>query len=159
MNIHMNERKGKSGSKLVLATLIAGTVIVVTVVAALWAETNENIQFGYSPFGPRAPPFPATVPGDYEFFYTIQTVFSTINVTLSIFLLLMYLNIYRKTRSEFTVGLIIFSGVLILNAVVSIPLVHRAFGFYDFGLGPFAMLPTLFTCLALVVLLYLTLEY
>jgi hypothetical protein len=34
-----------------------------------------------------------------------------------------------------------------------------AFGFYAFGLGPFAMLPDLFTCLALTVLLYLTFEY
>jgi hypothetical protein len=71
----------------------------------------------------------------------------------------MYINIYRKTRSEFTIGLIIFSTVLLLHAFVSIPLTHGVFGFYDFGLGPFAMLPDLFTCLALGVLLYLTFKY
>jgi hypothetical protein len=34
-----------------------------------------------------------------------------------------------------------------------------AFGFRAFGLGPFAMLPDLFTFGALVVLLYLSIKY
>jgi hypothetical protein len=33
------------------------------------------------------------------------------------------------------------------------------FGFRPFGLGPFAMLPDIFTCIALSVLLYLTIKY
>jgi len=74
-------------------------------------------------------------------------------------LLLIYVSIYQKTRSEFTVGLIIFSAVLFLHALVSIPLVYRAFGFYEFGLGPFAMLPDLFSLGALIVLLYLSIRY
>lgn len=67
--------------------------------------------------------------------------------------------IHRKTQSEFTIGLIIFSMVLLLYALASNPLLHRAFGFRAFGLGPFAMLPDLFTCVALSVLLYLTVKY
>jgi hypothetical protein len=35
----------------------------------------------------------------------------------------------------------------------------RAFGFMPFGLGPFAMLPDLFTLVALAVLVYLTTKY
>ena len=97
--------------------------------------------------------------GDIELFYTIKTVVSTINVTLLIFLLLTYINIYRKTRSEFTVGLIIFSGVFLLNALASNPFVIWVFGFRPFGLGPFAMLPDLFTLAALGVLLYLSIKY
>jgi hypothetical protein len=73
--------------------------------------------------------------------------------------LLTYVSIYRKTRSEFTIGLIIFSMVLLLNALTSNPLVIWAFGFRPFGLGPFAMLPDLFTFVALAVLLYLTTKY
>jgi hypothetical protein len=71
----------------------------------------------------------------------------------------MYVGIYRKTRSEFTIGLMIFSAVFLLNALVSFPLLREALGFYPSGLGPFAMLPDLFTCIALAVLLYLTFEY
>lgn len=137
--------------------LILVVLIAVAILSTLWA--TSILWFPRSPFGPRPPPPVEKILGDIELFYTVQTVVSTINVTLSIILLLMYVSIYRKTRSEFTVGLMIFSAVLLLNAFVSIPLVHRVFGFYEFGLGPFAMLPDLFTCIALAVLLYLTFKY
>jgi hypothetical protein len=97
--------------------------------------------------------------GDLEFFYTAKTVVSTINVTLSIFLLLTYVGIYRKTRSEFTIGLVIFSAVFLLNALASNPVVTWLFGFRAFGLGPFALMPELFTLGALAVLLYLSIKY
>jgi hypothetical protein len=136
--------------------LILITLIVVTTLAALWASTT--IWFPRFPFeihqGPQR-----DILGDIELFYTIKTVVSTINVTLLFFLLLNYVNIYRKTRSEFTIGLIIFSGVFLLNALASNPFVIRIFGFQPFGLGPFAMLPDLFTLAALSVLLYLSIKY
>lgn len=95
---------------------------------------------------------------DLELFYTIKTIVSSVNVTLLVFLLVTYLNIYRKTQSEFTVGLILFSVVLLLYAMVSNPIVQVAFGYRAFGLGRFAMLPDLFSLIALTVLLYLTLK-
>jgi hypothetical protein len=139
--------------------LILVILIVVAILAALWATSTFWFpRFPSSEF--RPPPRPATsIPGDLEFFYTLQTVVSTINATLLIFLLLIYISIYMKTRSQFTIGLIIFSMILLLYALTSNPLVTRIFGFRAFGLGPFAMLPDLFTCAALVVLLYLTLKY
>jgi hypothetical protein len=136
--------------------LILVTLVVVAILAALWATTT--IWFPLYPFEPHERP-PLQIFGDIELFYTIKTVVSTINVTLLIFLLLTYINIYRKTRSEFTVGLIIFSGVFLLNALASNPFVMWVFGFRAFGLGPFAMLPDLFTLAALGVLLYLSIKY
>ena len=136
--------------------LILVTLVVVAILAALWATTT--IWFPLHPFEPHERP-PLEIFGDIELFYTIKTVVSTINVTLLIFLLLTYINIYRKTRSEFTVGLIIFSGVFLLNALASNPFVIWVFGFRPFGLGPFAMLPDLFTLAALGVLLYLSIKY
>ena len=132
------------------------TIIIVAILAALWA--TSNVWFPPSPWGPRPRP-PFDVRGDIEFFYTVKTVVSTINVTLSVFLLATYISLYRKTRSEFTIGLIIFSAVFFLNALASNPLVIRAFGFALVGLGPFAMLPDLFTFAALAVLLYLSVKY
>ena len=136
--------------------LILVILVVVAILAALWATTT--IWFPLYPFEPHERP-PMEVFGDIELFYTIKTVVSTINVTLLIFLLLTYINIYRKTRSEFTVGLIIFSGVFLLNALASNPFVIWVFGFRPFGLGPFAMLPDLFTLAALGILLYLSIKY
>jgi len=145
---HMN-KYAKIG--LMLAVLAA-----IALLSAFWATTYE----------PRAPqweprPWPQfdRIRGDIELFCIAKTVITTINATLLIFLLITYIDIYRKTQSEFTVGLVIFSMVLLLYALVSNPIVHWIFGFYAFGLGPFAMLPDLFTCAALAVLLYLAVKY
>jgi hypothetical protein len=135
--------------------MIVIAIVIIAILTTLWATSRE---FAPSPFGPRPRP-PTNIRGDIQLYYTLETVVSVVNVTLSIILLLMYISIYRKTQSQFTIGLIIFSVVLLLHAFVSIPLLHQAFGFYEFGLGPFAMLPDLFTCLALAVLLYLTFKY
>ncbi|MBC7130472.1 hypothetical protein H5T51_04545 [Candidatus Bathyarchaeota archaeon] len=75
------------------------------------------------------------------------------------FLTAIYADIYRKTRSEFTIGLIIFSAALLLYALTSNPIIIRAFGFRPLGLGPFALLPDLFAFAALMVLLYLSFKY
>lgn len=143
-------------SKSMRNWLILTTLIVLTVFAALWAAVvswRPASPWDYPPLPPRH------IPGDVEFFYIAQTVVSTINVTLLTFLLLTYVSIYRKTRSQFTIGLMIFSMVFLMNAVASNPLVIRAFGFRPFGLGPFALLPELFAFAALVILLYLSIKY
>ncbi len=96
--------------------------------------------------------------GDLELFYKVKTMLSTINATLLVLLLATYVDLYRKLKSEFTLGLILFSLILLLYAVSSNPLLQQFFGFWGIGLGPFAMLPDLFTTFALVVLLYLTMK-
>ena len=138
----------------ILVALVA--VVLAGILAALWAVSTFFHPF--SPFRQLPPPY-APNPWDFEFFYTAQTVVSTINVTLAIILLLIYVSIYRKTRSEFTIGLIIFSAVFLLNAIASDPLMIRAFGYRPIGLGPFALLPALFIFGALIVLLYLSAKY
>jgi hypothetical protein len=132
-------------------------VVIVGTLAALWAASTFFSPF--SPFSHPPPPYYSPIHGDIEFFYTAQTVVSTINVMLSIILMLIYASIYRKTRSEFTIGLIIFSAVFFLTALASDPLVVRAFGYRPIGLGPFALLPALFTFGALIALLYLSATY
>jgi hypothetical protein len=135
---------------------VIAMLILVAILAALWATFTFWLPL--SRWEHRLPP-PHYIPEDLEFFYTMEAVFSTINVTLSVFLLLTYLSIYRKTRSEFTIGLTIFSLVFLLNALASNPLVIWSFGFRPLGLGPFALLPDLFTFGALAVLLYLSFKY
>ena len=96
--------------------------------------------------------------GDLELFYKVKTMLSTINATLLVLLLGTYIGIYRKLKSEFTLGLILFSLILLLYAVSSNPILQQFLGYWGIGLGPFAMLPDLFTTFALVVLLYLTMK-
>lgn len=129
-------------------------LVVVAILAAVWATST----FWYPRF-PWQPRPPYEIPGDIEFYYIAKAVVSTINITMLIFLLILYTDIYRKTRSEFTIGLVIFSATLLLYALVSNPIVISIFGYRIFGLGPFALLPDLFTFAALIVLLYLSVKY
>jgi hypothetical protein len=98
-------------------------------------------------------------PGDIELFYTVKTVISTINVALVLILLFTYIEIYNKTKSNFTIGLMMFSIILVFYTLASNPIMQWVFGFRAFGLGPFAMLPDVFACIALSVLLYLSVKY
>jgi hypothetical protein len=135
--------------------LVLLVVAAVAILSGFWATSYEQRA---PPFEPRPwPPFPTErMREDLELFYTIKTIVSSVNVTLLVILLITYIGIYRKTRSEFTVGLMLFSLVLFLYAMASNPIVQVAFGYRAFGLGPFAMLPDIFSLIALTVLLYLT---
>jgi hypothetical protein len=145
MNSHMN-----NNTKIWLVTIV--TLIAIALAAALWASHSFT-------FPQRSLPMPEDIRGDLEFFYVAQTVVSTVNVSLLVFLLTTYIDIYRKTRSQFTLGLIIFSLVFLLRTLTANPLFMRAFGFTAFGLGPFALLPELFEFAALSILLYLSAKY
>jgi hypothetical protein len=134
--------------------VILVTLIAVALLAGLWAAlTFYHPQFYWRPLPPLE-----TIPGDIEFYYIAKTVVSTINIALLSFLIITYADIYRKTRSQFTIGLLIFSIVFLMKDFASNPMVIRASGFGLFGLGPFALLPDLLEFAALSVLLYLSVE-
>jgi hypothetical protein len=153
-------------NKYVKIWLIFGILLVVAVFADYLATQNSPTP-SISIFEPRPVPFDTfhfevdnyySYMGDIELFYKIKTILSSINATLLVFLLATYVDMYKKIQSEFTFGLIIFSLTLLLYALSSNPLLQWLFGYRAFGLGPFAMLPDLFTTLALAVLLYLTMK-
>ncbi|MGQ9543518.1 MAG: hypothetical protein ACUVTM_05475 [Candidatus Bathyarchaeia archaeon] len=148
------KREMNQKSRIWPLLILLPILVVVAILAATWA--TSTFWYPRHPWQPR-PPY--EIPGDIEFYYIAKTVVSTINVTMLIFLLISYIDIYRKTRSDFTIGLIIFSATLLLYALVSNPMVISIFGFRIFGLGPFALLPDLFTFAALIVLLYLSIKY
>jgi len=155
VNLHMN--------RYVKIWVIFAILLVVAVFSDFLATQNAPSP-PTSIFEPRQP-FDRinwdryySVMGDIELFYKVKTILSSINATLLVFLLATYVDIYKKIQSEFTIGLILFSLILLLYALTSNPLLQWLFGYQAFGLGPFAMLPDLFTSLALAVLLYLTMK-
>ncbi|TRO54382.1 hypothetical protein E2P63_01340 [Candidatus Bathyarchaeota archaeon] len=139
--------------------VITITLIAVALLAALWASYSFLFPFAPPELPERRLPPSGEIGGDFELFYVAQSVISTVNVALLVFLLTTYLDIYRKTRSHFTLGLIIFSSVFLLRTLTANPLFMWVFGFRAFGLGPFALLPDLLEFVALSVLLYLSAKY
>jgi hypothetical protein len=138
--------------------LIVIGLIVIGILAAVWAVLSLNV-IGSSPFPFRPLPQPEFNPADLEFYYIARTVVSTINIALLVFLIATYVTIYSKTKSEFTIGLLIFAIVFLIKDLTASPFVTGAFGFRLYGLGPFALLPDLFELAALSVLLYLSAKY
>jgi hypothetical protein len=154
MENHMN-RNLKTWLILVILAVIA-----VAILAAIWAATviyQSQVYQPSFPFRPLQPP--GYIPGDIELFYIARTVISAINITLLVVLIVTYASIYIKTRSEFTIGLLIFAIIFLMKDLTSNPFVIGAFGFRLYGLGPFALLPDLFEFVALTVLLYLSVKY
>ncbi|MBN2230398.1 MAG: hypothetical protein JW779_12485 [Candidatus Thorarchaeota archaeon] len=131
--------------------------IIVSVVAAI------ILGFILSPIvlkPPAQPPAPIPPEGNDQlaFLVTLKTIVSFVNIALIATLLGLYYRIYSEIRSRFTLGLILLILVLLMYAITSNPLIHILFGYYPFGLGPFTVLPDLFSSFALIVLLYLSSE-
>lgn len=135
--------------------LIGAILIVVAVIAIFGALILIQGHLAY--LGQHVPPH--LVQGDIELFYVTNALLNTINIALLAFLIAVYVNLYLKTRSPFTVGLLIFSVVFLIRDLASSPFVVSIYGFRATGLGPFAFLPSLFEFVALTVLLYLSVKY
>ena len=136
--------------------LILTTIVAVTLLAAFWATATLD----QPPFQIRHLPPPGNfIQGDFEYFYIAFTIISTVNITLLAIVLLTYINIYNKTHSPFTIGLIIFAFAFLIKDILSHPFVIGLFRFGAYGLGPFAFLPGIFEVAALSALLYLSLKY
>jgi hypothetical protein len=133
--------------------ILITVLIVLTGTAAILITTYQNSQFPFSPR--RYMPNPA----DIELYYMAHTVFSTINIVLTIILIANYVSLYLKTKSPFTVGLLLFASFFLIKDITWSPLIIGGIGFFLFGLGPFAFLPDVFEMVGLLALFYLTIKY
>ena len=117
--------------------------IVISVIIAGFVGLALSASF-LPPPGTPFPPLPPPQAAETIQLVAIKTVVSFVNLALILSLLWIYMGTYRKVRSRFTLGLIIMVLVLLMYALSSNPIIHYLFGFYEFGLGPFAIIPDLF---------------
>jgi hypothetical protein len=95
---------------------------------------------------------------NFEVYVSLKSAITLINIVIAVILIAMYIKIYRDVKSDFTIGLIVVMFALLLYAITSNPFIQSLFSFRGFGMGPFIMLPDIFTTVALSVLLYLSLK-
>jgi hypothetical protein len=50
----------------------------------------------------------------------VSSIVSIVNVAILVMLFAVYANIYRKIRATFTIGLLVFAGMLLLHNVIAI---------------------------------------
>ena len=144
-----NEMNNKKRTVLLPIIVIAITVAIIgLVLASLILPPPET-----------APP-PIQQPDRVlmDIYLKVKTMVSLVNIVFIISLVGIYRGIYRQVKSQFTMGLIIVMLVLLMYALSSNPLIHVLFGYQAQGLGPFAMMPDIFTTFALGLLLYISLD-
>ncbi len=153
MEHHMNRN-----SKILI--LISALLVLAVFAAFLAAYESSQRQPQNFPFRPQQQ---QVSPADIELYLVSRTVVSTINIALLLVLVITYLSIFLKTKSEFTIGLLIFTTVFLMKDIASSPFVGGTFGFGLFGVSPFqlwfVLLPDVFELAALSVLMYLSIKY
>jgi hypothetical protein len=147
----MENRMHMSGLKFKVSLLLP-FLILICLFAAFWIAT----PFEQQKILREDPPI---VPGDFKFFYSAHTVISTVNIALLTALLIIFINVYRKTRSEFSFGLILFGFAFLIKDLIASPFMIGAFSFSISGLGPFIVLPDLLEFAVLTILLHLNIKY
>ncbi|MGH9992049.1 MAG: hypothetical protein ACREBU_08730 [Nitrososphaera sp.] len=50
----------------------------------------------------------------------VSSIVGMVNLAILVTLLAVYANIYRKTRATFTIGLMVFAGMLMLHNVIAV---------------------------------------
>ena len=86
----------------------------------------------------------------------IKAIITTLNLVLLLYLLYNYVSIYREVKSSFSMGLIVIASALLAHTVSANPVIIFLFGFKGSGLGPFTIIPSFFTLVASLVLIYLS---
>jgi hypothetical protein len=150
--------EGKAMSRNLKFLILLVFVLALAALAVVIASYQFYSQQTTNPIFPWGRPFRLN-PADLEFYYVARTVFSSINIIFLVILIINYASIYVKTKSEFTVGLLLFAAFFLMKDIAWSPIVVSYAGFNVFGLGPFAFLPDLFEMVALSVLLYLSIKY
>jgi hypothetical protein len=86
-----------------------------------------------------------------------RTVLAIINTCLLVYLMALYYSIYRETKSNFSLCLILFSATLFLYSITSNPILIWLNGFQGTNIfNMFNFLPDIFTTLASAILIYLS---
>ena len=130
----MAEKDITKGFALVALLIVIGIVLGLVLSSVSLSLAKEQAERrGWRP------PADKQLPTEFVLRYYTASIIITINIMLLIGLLGVYLQTYTATKSSFMLGLMFFLGVLLIQSILSLPLLHTLFGYTFFGLGPFGM--------------------
>ncbi|PPA79625.1 MAG: hypothetical protein C00003105_02084 [ANME-2 cluster archaeon HR1] len=96
---------------------------------------------------------------DPVFITNVKMIINTANIVLLLLLLAIYIRSYFKIKSKFTLGLMIFAFLLLMQEVTLRPCMSSAMCEHRiYVIGPFDMVPDIIGFFALLVLMYLSSE-
>ncbi|MDG6907079.1 MAG: hypothetical protein JRN20_15000 [Nitrososphaerota archaeon] len=150
MSENPEQKKKKSHSSKLLVPLIVLLGIVVGILTYL-AVANTIPEFrGFprfgGPFGPRL-------------FLEYHIILSTVSIFLLLALIVVYSRSYLRTKANFVLGLIVVLLSLLLQNLLSYPLLHEFIDRTPLAtIGSSSPVADVFAIIAYAVFLYLTLE-
>jgi membrane-bound metal-dependent hydrolase YbcI (DUF457 family) len=86
----------------------------------------------------------------------VSSIVSIVNMAILVTLLAVYANIYRKTRSTFTIGLMVFAGMLMLHNAIAVYGYFAMAPLYSDDLLPYFMVIHVAELAGLIALLKVT---
>jgi len=86
----------------------------------------------------------------------MAAVFSVVNMLLLIGLLAVYGNSFRKIRAEFTIGLLFFAGLFLVQNLLAVYSYAAMFMYFAAGAGSLVLTITLVQTAGLAVLFWLS---
>ncbi len=106
--------------------------------------------------------FPQPRPGRMFFFFEeylmFKAIISSVNTVLLVYLIYNYVSLYNEVKSKFSLGLIGIALALFAYSISDNPLFLLLFGLKGAGMGFFTVIPSVFTLIAVLVLIYLSRE-
>lgn len=134
--------------KLIKSNLVLTAGILIATFIFIYALSFLSYLFmPQRPFGMR---------GFFEDFILIKTFISSVNVVLLVYLIYNYVSLYNEVKSQFSLGLIVMSLALFAFSISDNPLFTLAFGLRGAGMGALTIIPSIFTLIAVLVLIYLS---
>ena len=116
--------------------------------------TSRPPQYSYFP-GPGGFYFPHLQSSPLLQFHVVLT---TVEVVLLVSLVVVYVRMYTQTRANFSLGLVIVLVALLLEALLSYPLIIGYYGTVSLEPGLSSPSADIFTVCAYAIFLYLSLE-
>ena len=146
-------------------------IFVLLVIGAIVGIIISNVSLGFlqEKIGDR--PTIRTYWSAFSSNYTLVTIVICMNLSLLVGLLSSYVSSFRKTKSNFLLGLVLFLGVLFAQSLLSLPIldlilligtINPQIGFSCILLSYqsviFPILANMFETIALIILFYLSME-
>jgi hypothetical protein len=132
---------------LVLIGLALGELI-----SYFTSEPSEYITFGSGPMGFYFPHLQS------DPLLQFHVVLTTVEVVLLVSLVVIYIRMYAQTRANFSLGLVVVLVALLVEALLSYPLIIGYYGPVSLEPGLSSPSADIFTVCAYAVFLYLSLE-
>lgn len=160
----MKTKKAKTGGPKIVQKgsakkrTINALIILIIIVSALLGAMSGNLYAPPPPHSDHPPHIPQIEEDSHNYLIIIKTTITTVNIAISLILIILYIKIYSQVRSDFTIGLIVVMFTLMIYSLTSNPLLVSLFGYRGFGSGPFMIIPDMFATIGLATLLYLSLE-